>query len=195
MSEEVNNGDILKLDKERKVRVLLDTTPQVVSKDAEIARLNQELGKMQETNKILLEEQHKNFTEQKHIETPPEGTTARLNEEHEGQRIFTVSSEGSYIEPSWVKSSSHEENIAIVQHLAKVAENKEDFQKIESRLLKKVIKGNKPFDMTFLGSSKDFMKSPLPVTDDLPIAEQERRRKKNDYLKANRCSWKNNSED
>ena len=55
----------------------------------------------------------------------------------------------------------------------------------------KLIKSGKGLNIEFEGSSKDFLKSPLPISDNLEDSERERRERINDKLKRNRTNWKN----
>ncbi len=180
MTEETNNKNI---------KVVIDTsaTEKRIKEEYE-----QKLAEKDETIKALLAKEKKEFI--KEIEprpAPTGGETSRLYE----PEPLKIDIEGSDIDPSWVKGSNVGEVIEKVNILSKQAANKNEYKRIQSKLLKKMISGNKPLDMTFLGSSKDFLRSELPIRE---LDSEEIRQQKIDYnnrLKANRTNWRNNSED
>jgi hypothetical protein len=72
------------------------------------------------------------------------------------------------------------------------AENADEYKRILSKVVKKTFEGSTPLDITFSGSNKDFMRSPLPINENLPLDQQERVKEKNAKLRNNRINWRVN---
>jgi hypothetical protein len=176
MSEENSDGNIA-IDKDtKKVRVLLDPSPQIAAKDAEIAELNRTVG-------ALLNEHKSEFVPSIEPKKPnANGETALL---YEPENKTTMNIEPDSIPIEWIKGKDEATVLQITSDLAK--KGNRDCQKALRTLARRSFRDG--INLEFRGSSIDFNRSELPLSDDLPIAEQERRRKRNAYLVANRCKW------
>lgn len=166
MTEEANNNDTLSLDKEtRKVRVLLDPSPTVVSKDAEIARLNQELGKMQEINKALLaqdaeRERIKAIRKNEPAPPPNTGETALLtNEPNYRQTAMQIEPDSIPIE--FIKGKDIPEVLTITKGLAQ--KGNKDAQKALNTITKRSLKQG--IDFQYEGNALLFNKRPYVISE------------------------------
>jgi hypothetical protein len=88
-----------------------------------------------------------------------------------------------------VKGKTVGDVIAITEKLSKVADNKEQYQRIMSKLTKKMLKG-KPINLEFKGSIKDMVKSPKPISEFASEEQEVRLTAYNEKLRANRTNWK-----
>ncbi len=189
MSTDVSNAPPSP-DGTKNIRVLIDRTPELVSRDNRIAQLENQLGKMQQYNEALLIEHKKEFVESEPKKAPEGGDTASY--ESNSHRVqFPIDIANSDIDPSWIKGKTEAEVIALTEELAK--DGNVGCQKIIDKLTKRVIKNG--INMEFRGNAKNFLRSPLPISDNLPVDEQERRKKANARLTANRQNWVNLNED
>ena len=176
MAEESSNS--FTADKAKQVKVFLDNTPREEKLQNELNQANRTIG-------ALLNQHKKEFEET--IEPKPApigGDTAPL--EPTEPRIVV---DGSYIEPSWVNGDSPEEVISKVEHLSRVADNKADYQKIMSKLARKMLHG-KPISIQFEGSLKDMVKSPKAIGEFDDEETKELKRAFNERLRANRTKWR-----
>ncbi len=163
--------------KDKTINIVLDTSLQ-------IKELNNIIAQKDETIKCLLAEHKEKFeleTERKKIESSMDKkptnydaqNTASILNEPSYQKQHNINSipidlEDSNVPPEWVKSSSVPELLQTVEKLSHVAENKGTYQKILSKMVKKVINNSsKPFDITMTPNckSKDFLKSELPINE------------------------------
>jgi hypothetical protein len=175
------------------IQIIIDKSQIERELNAKLQEANQQIGALEEANRALLAQDKEEFFEEMPKKPTPyvEGeSTALLTNEPRYKEESKITTEGSYIEPSWVKGRTHEEIIEKVQHLAKVAENKEDFKKIESKLLKKAING-KGLNMEFYGDSRLFLKSPRHIPEFSSEAQREQIEMFNAKLRENRLKWRN----
>ena len=152
--------------KENTVRILLDSTPREERLKAEY---EEKLAEKNETikgflAKDALEEERKRA---ERVNDPPKApigdpsSTAPLEEPTHELRI---QSEGSHVDPTWVKGESISEVIEKIEYLSKFADNKETYKKIMSKLTKKMLH-DKPISLEFQGSVKDMatkIEKPIP---------------------------------
>jgi hypothetical protein len=128
---------------------------------------------------------------------PVGGDTCTLEQNEKARtgnsETFHIDWENSELDPSWVKGKNEAEVIAVTEDLAK----KGNIQAIAiiQKLTRKILHSSKPLSIEFQGSSKDFLKSPMPIPELASEADRNRIEKHNSMLKANRQNWKNLSED
>lgn len=158
---------------EKKIKILLDRSPEIESLKEDY---EQQLAEKDEIIQKMLSENSKNY-----------GDTAPLYEQpkRDGFQI-----EGSDIDPLWIKGSTVEKVINLVNKCAREANNKETFQRIQGRLLKKTITGSKPLSIEFQGSNKDFLRSPMPINEFDSKEIREQKEKRNERLRENRTNWR-----
>jgi hypothetical protein len=173
------------------VKITLDRTEIEKDKDAKILELSTELGKMQEANKTLLA-QHKTEFEAQTKDglkiAPKDGETATYDvHEPEEYKLSNLDLENSDIPLSWVKGKTEAEVIEIAEHLAR--HGNPEYVRVIQKLTKKLLHGDKPLDMTFKGSSKDFMRNELKVRETDTKEIRNIKEQVNSKLKANRCNW------
>ncbi len=192
MTEETERT--VNLDKDtRKVKVMLDTSPQVIAKDEKIAQLNKKIGEQENLIKAMLVRDRAEFTPSDPKKPPenPENTAILTNEpSYQDEHVLrNIDYENSDIPLDWIRGKNEAEVIEKVEGLAKMG-NK-DCKNIMSKLTRKIIH-DKPIDMTFIGSNIDFMRSPKQINENMAVEEQERRKKLNERLRQNRFKWRVN---
>ncbi len=200
MSTENNQPDYVPIpDGVKGLKVKIDTSV----KDAEISRLNEELGHKNEIiQAYMVSEKNKMQQEQyeaerKKAEEAVCGKKPTICDAEDTaplyapkREIFKVDMEGSNVDPSWVKGNSAQEIIQTVEKLSQVAENRDEYEKILSRLGKKVMHSDRPFDYTFIGSNIEFIRHPKQVSEFASSEEKERVERYNAKLLKNRVQWK-----
>jgi hypothetical protein len=173
--------------KSTKLNIVLDRTEEIKSKDEKIESLNKELGTKDEIIKSYMkndvDEQRRKIEHP--VQPPTTGETAHLYEEPKQKIDF----DGSEIPSEWLKANSVPELLNAIEKLSHVAENKEEYKQIMSRLTKKVIRGK--IDMEFHGSSKDFMRTAKIINENDSDEIKSRKEIFNARLRANRQNWKN----
>ena len=176
MAEESSNS--FTVDKAKQVKVYLDNTPREEKLQNELNQANRTIG-------ALLNQHKKEFEEIVEPKPAPMGGDTAPLEAPE----LKVEVDGSFVEPSWVKGDSAEEVISKVEHLSQVADNKADYQKIMSKLARKMLHG-KPISIQFEGSLKDMVKSPKTIGEFDDEETKELKRAFNERLRANRTKWR-----
>lgn len=179
----------------RGMKITLDRTPEVAELQKLLDKTNIELGKMQEINKALLaqdvERERKAIEAKMDKKVPLGGDTCRLDQD---QLLKPrIEAEGSFIEPSWVKGDNAEEVVSKIEHLSHVADNKEDFERIKSKLTKKIL--NHGLNIEFQGDSRLFLKHELPISEFDSVEAKQQKKQFNEKLRINRQNWRNLSED
>jgi hypothetical protein len=154
----------------------------------------EQLKTKDETIKSLLSS-HKAEVIEGEQKAPIGGDTCTL-EANEKARIgeeTRISIEGSYVPFDFVRGKTENEVIQKIELLANSeCDNKADYQRLMSKLTKKVIQSSKPLDMTFMGSSKEFIKSPKPINEFDSVEVKAQKNAYSDKLRANRTNWRIN---
>jgi hypothetical protein len=178
MSEENSNSNI-ELDKDtKKVRVLLDPSPQIAAKDREIAELNRNIG-------ALLSQDRKEFVHEIEPKKPNTNGESALLYTPEAEKHTFTNVDASTIPLEWVHGKSETEVLSLTKDLAD--KGNVDAKKAIRTITKRSFRDG--LNLEYRGSSIDFNRHELPVNDSMPIEEQERRKKRNAYLRENRCKW------
>lgn len=145
----------------------------------------------QEKERLFYEQERKKAENVNNPKPAPIGGDTALYQSNKFKESYPLDVANSDIDPSWIKAKNVPEVIALTEELAR--KGNKDCQLIIDKLTKKVIR--KGINLEFKGSAKDFLRSPLPITDNLPVEEQERRKKVNERLIENRQNWVNLDED
>ena len=133
------------------LKIVLDRTEEMKQKDEEISRLNQELGKMTETNKSLLSQDRESFLAEKkeaereiHKEAPD--SIAPLNPTNEEK--LSIPMDGSEVPIDWVRGKNTSEVLDKIRMIKdSKAENAAEYQKIYDDICKKAFSGNGTFEV------------------------------------------------
>jgi hypothetical protein len=211
--------------KEQRINISMDESPIVQAKNSKISDLESKLGeangrlfekecdelcKQAGINKDIINSPEelpliRKLAEQKRLENskePQYGETALWSNEStsreykERQSVKVADIEGSDVPVEWVKANSIPELINTITELSHKAENKEEYQRILSRMTKKLIHNSKPLDMTFTGSNTDFIKTPKIIGEFDSNELREKKEAYNNRLRMNRCqNWKNTNGD
>lgn len=169
----------------KEIKVSIDPTPM---EERIKSQFEQQLKEKDDLIKSLLARDKQEFVESIEPKKPTEyGDTARLETAYEPK----IEVDGSYIEPSWVKGSTAQEVISKIEHLSHVADNKADFQHIKSKLTRKMLHSDKPLDIIFQGSSKEFIKSEIPISEFDSDSLKSKKTSYNERLRQNRVNWLN----
>jgi porphobilinogen deaminase len=81
------------------------------------------------------------------------------------------------------------EQEALIEIQKRAREKDPEATEYMQRLTKRLTKEG--FEFEFQGDSKQFLKHDLPISENMPIEEQQRRKRYNDKLLANRTNWTN----
>ena len=162
-----------------------------------IEALTRENQTQQETIKNMLVDHKAKFdlenTNHMGIKVAPTNSESPPLEAPRKKEIQLIDLEDSFIPEDFVRGKNPQEVLEKIEMLSRSkAENSDTYKKILSKVIKRTFEGQKSLDITFSGSSKDFMRSPLPINDNLPLETQERIKQRNEKLRNNRLNWKVN---
>lgn len=178
------------------LKVVLDHSYQEQQLRAQLDKANEENTKNVETIKALLVDHKEKFeseTNHQGLKLPPVGGESPPLEAPQKQETQLNNLEGSIVPQDFVYGKNTNDVLQKIELLSRSrAENAADYKKILGKLVKKSFSDSKPLDITFVGKNTDFMRSPLPTNENLPLEYQERVKKRNSKLKDNRIAWKVN---
>jgi hypothetical protein len=153
------------------LKVVLDHSYQEQKLREELDKANQTIGALlkQDKEKFDLETERKKIEasmDKKPTNYDPQDTASLLNEpSYQNQHSQVTPMEGSDIDPSRVCGNSVQDVICKVEKLSHVAENANEYKKIQSKLLKKMLHNSKALDLTFTGSNIEFLKHPKQISE------------------------------
>jgi hypothetical protein len=166
----------------KKIQVVIDKT--LVEKELaeKLNDANRKIGSLEEANRALLSQDRKEFVSE--IEPKKPNTNGESALLYEPERR-TMPIEPDSIPLEWVHGKTDIEVLAITKGLAD--KGNVDAKKAIRTITRRSFRDG--LNLEFHGSSIDFNRSELPVNDSMPIEEQQRRIKRNQFLRENRCKW------
>jgi hypothetical protein len=174
----------------RKVKVVLDTSPQIAAKDEKIAELNKKIGEQENIIKAMLVRDKAEFTLSEPKKAPSGGDTVSYEQNAQSNRridTYQLDIANSDIEPSWIKGKNAEDAIAQTEQLAKIGNV--GCQRILSKLCKRALKSG--IDIEFEGESRLLLKHDLPISEFDSTEVKQQKQAYNQKLRENRLKWRN----
>jgi hypothetical protein len=173
------------------LKVVLDHSYQEQKLREELDKANQENTKNIETIKALLVDHKEKFESETNYAGLKNPTVDLNSNPPLEQPKRPINMEGSSINPNQVCADSVEHLFDNISKLSHVAENRDEFKKVESKLLRKMLHNPKPLDLTFKGSSIEFLRHPKIASE---FASEEEKRiieQSNNRQRINRQKWVN----
>jgi hypothetical protein len=167
------------------IKVIIDKTQVERDLADKLNEANRQIGSLEEANRALLNQDRKEFIPTIEPKKPNAlGETATLYEPEPEKHVFK-NVDASTIPLEWVHGKSDIEVLAITKDLAD--KGNVDAKKAIRTITRRSFKDG--LNMEFRGSIVDFSRPELPVNDSMSIEEQERRKRRNSFLRENRCRW------